>query len=54
MKSVNYSRYTGDELGISAEDLMRALADLFLRSGFDSSSSISRTWIRKTSTISRT
>ena len=35
MKSVNYSRYTGDELGISAEDLMRALADLFLRSGFE-------------------
>ncbi len=35
MKSVNYSRYTGDELGITAEDLMRALADLFLRSGFE-------------------
>ena len=35
MKSVNYSRYTGDELGISAEDLMRALGDYFLRSGFE-------------------
>ena len=35
MKSVNYSRYTGGDLGISAEDLMRALADLFLRSGFE-------------------
>ncbi len=35
MKSVKYSRYTGDELGISAEDLMRALGDYFLRSGFE-------------------
>ena len=35
MKSVKYSRYTGDELGISTEDLMRALGDYFLRSGFE-------------------
>jgi Ca-activated chloride channel family protein len=33
---VNYSRYTGDDLGISAEDLMRALADYLLESGFQS------------------
>src|ERR1022692_282515 len=35
MKSITYSRYTGDDLGITAEDLMRALADFFLQSGFD-------------------
>lgn len=33
---VKYSRYTGDDLGISAEDLLKALADFFLESGFDS------------------
>ncbi len=33
---VRYSKFTGEDLGISAEDLMRALADLFLQSGFDS------------------
>ena len=35
MKSVRYSRYTGDDFGISAEDLMKALSDFFLQSGFD-------------------
>jgi Ca-activated chloride channel family protein len=35
MKSVRYGRYTGDDLGLSAEDLMRALADFFLESGFN-------------------
>jgi Ca-activated chloride channel family protein len=35
MKSVHYSRYTGDDFGLSAEDLMRALSDFFLQSGFD-------------------
>src|SRR4051794_19930160 len=34
MKWINYSRFTGDDLGISAEDLMNALSDLFLESGF--------------------
>jgi Ca-activated chloride channel family protein len=34
MKSIRYSRYTGDDLGISAEDLLRALSDFFLESGF--------------------
>jgi len=33
---VTYSKYTGEDLGITAEDLMRALADFFLESGFDS------------------
>src|SRR5450631_1798920 len=35
MKSVRYSKYTGEDLGLSAEDLMRALADFFLESGFN-------------------
>src|SRR6202051_3234976 len=34
MKSIRYSRYTGDDLGISAEDLMKALSDFFLESGY--------------------
>ena len=33
---VHYTRYTGEDLGLSAEDLMRALADYFLQSGFES------------------
>ena len=32
---VRYSKYTGEDFGISAEDLMRALSDFFLQSGFD-------------------
>jgi Ca-activated chloride channel homolog len=35
MKSVRYSRYTGDDFGLTAEDLLRALSDFFLQSGFD-------------------
>jgi len=31
---IKYSRFTGDDFGISAEDLLRALADFFLESGF--------------------
>jgi Ca-activated chloride channel family protein len=31
---IRYSRYTGDDLGISSEDLLNALADFFLQSGF--------------------
>lgn len=34
MKWIKYSRYTGEDFGLSAEDLMRALADFFLESGF--------------------
>jgi Ca-activated chloride channel homolog len=37
MKSIRYSRYTGDDFGLSAEDLLKALADFFLESGFDNS-----------------
>jgi Ca-activated chloride channel homolog len=35
VKWINYSRYTGDDLGVSAEDLMRALSEFFLQSGYE-------------------
>jgi len=35
VKSVHYGRYTGEDLGLSTEDLLKALADFFLNSGFD-------------------
>src|SRR5580700_429649 len=34
MKWINYSRYNGEDLGISAEDLLQALSDFLLESGF--------------------
>ncbi|HWY48538.1 MAG TPA: hypothetical protein VNX70_14220 [Bryobacteraceae bacterium] len=34
MKWIRYSRYTGDDFGLSAEDLLKALSDFFLQSGF--------------------
>jgi Ca-activated chloride channel homolog len=36
MRSIRYSRYTGEDFGIGAEDLLKALSDLFLQSGFGS------------------
>jgi len=35
MRRIRYSRFTGDDFGLSAEDLMRRLSDFFLQSGFD-------------------
>jgi Ca-activated chloride channel family protein len=35
MKWIKYSKYTGDDLGISAEDLLKALSDFLLESGFN-------------------
>ena len=35
MKWIRYSRFTGEDLGLSAEDLLKALSDYFLSSGFD-------------------
>jgi Ca-activated chloride channel family protein len=35
MKWVKFSKYTGDDFGIDANDLMQALADFFLQSGFN-------------------
>jgi Ca-activated chloride channel family protein len=36
MRSIRYSRYTGEDLGIDAEELLKALADFLLGSGFNS------------------
>lgn len=36
MKSIRYTRFIGDDLGISSEDLLRALADYLLQSGYRS------------------
>jgi Ca-activated chloride channel family protein len=35
MKWIRYSKYTGEDLGIGAEDLLQALADFLLESGFN-------------------
>jgi Ca-activated chloride channel homolog len=32
---IHYSRYTGEDMGISAEDLLQALSDFLLESGFN-------------------
>ena len=34
MKWIHYSKFTGDDFGLSAEDLLKALSDFFLQSGF--------------------
>ncbi len=38
MKRIKYSRYTGDDFGIDSEDLLRALSDYLLQSGFNAQS----------------
>jgi len=35
MKWINYTKFNEDDLGIEVEDLLNALSDFFLRSGFD-------------------
>ena len=35
MKWIDYTKYNEEDLGIEVEDLLNALANLFLRSGFD-------------------
>ena len=44
MKSIRYSRYTGEDLDIGAEDLLRALADYLLQSGFNTQYSQFNEW----------
>src|SRR5271165_2783297 len=34
MKWIHYTKFTGDDFGLSAEDLLKALSDFFLESGF--------------------
>jgi Ca-activated chloride channel family protein len=36
MKWIKYSRYTGEDFGVDADDLLKALADFLLQSGFNS------------------
>jgi len=36
MKWIHYSKYTGEDLGIDAQDLLQALSDFLLESGFNS------------------
>jgi Ca-activated chloride channel family protein len=36
MKWIHYSKYTGEDLGIGAEELLKALSDFLLESGFNS------------------
>ncbi len=36
MKWIRYSKYTGEDLGIGAEELLKALSDFLLESGFNS------------------
>src|SRR5712675_1015401 len=35
MKWIKYSKFMGDDLGIEAEDLLKALSDFLLESGFN-------------------
>src|SRR5450631_1613961 len=34
MKWIKYSKYTGEDFGVDADDLLKALADFLLQSGF--------------------
>src|ERR1051326_1028219 len=34
MKFIKYSKYTGEDMGVDAQDLLKALADFLLQSGF--------------------
>ena len=45
---VRYSKYTGEDLGIGAEDLLQALADFLLESGFDAQYAPWREWDERT------
>src|SRR5580700_690499 len=44
MKWIRYSRFTGDDFGLSAEDLLKALSDFFLQSGFQNQYMGFREW----------
>jgi Ca-activated chloride channel family protein len=48
VKSIRYSRYTGEDLDIAAEDLLRALADFLLQSGFNTQHSQFSEWNQDT------
>jgi Ca-activated chloride channel family protein len=48
VKSIRYSRYAGEDLDIAAEDLLRALADFLLQSGFNTQYSQFNEWNQNT------
>ena len=35
MRSIRYSKFTEEDYGLTAEDLMKALSEFFLQSGFE-------------------
>src|SRR5579862_6338879 len=41
---IKYSKYTGEDFGISAEDLLKALSDFLLQSGFNTQYSQFSEW----------
>jgi Ca-activated chloride channel homolog len=45
---VRYSRYTGEDMGIGAEDLLQALSDFLLESGFNSQYTAFSEWNQRT------
>ena len=48
MKTIKYSRYTGEDFGIDSEDLMKALSDFLLESGFNAQYSRFSEWNKHT------
>ena len=44
MKWIKYSKYTGEDFGIDAQDLLQALADFLLQSGFNDPYNPSSEW----------
>ena len=50
---IHYSRYTGEDLGIEADDLLKALADFLLESGFQTQYSQFGDWNKQERAPSR-
>ncbi len=48
MKWIKYSKYTGEDLGIDAQDLLQALSDFLLQSGFNDPYNPSSEWKSQT------
>jgi Ca-activated chloride channel homolog len=48
MKYIRYSKYTGDDMGIDAADLLQALSDFLLESGFNTQYMPFSEWNHKT------
>ena len=48
MRSIRYSRYTGEDFGIDSEGLLEALSDFLLGSGFNAQSTHFSEWDRHT------